>query len=412
VCDGTSVYAIDMAGNAEDITPVAASPSRFISFCNHNGVLVFNSLAAGPHYWPGPTNVLTPLPGWQAGWKCEAIASYKYYLIALAMHESGERYEHKIRWSTSSAEGTIPGVWVPALDNEAGDDLLGETSGEIIGAHLVQDALWILKSDAIYALSHIGLPFVLTTRRLRGVFDIATRGAAVEYKGALILISGKEVYIYDGASVQSLVNGKVRDALTAAFGSFGFDRGKLFLDADNRYLWVLTYPSGAQQHRGALVLELESMTWGHCQLDDSYGLENVVFQTASSEFTPEVLSFHGSAGAWKASVLKGDGTAGGTNTCWIERISLPALGAPFQAMTTEAWLEAAGSATFSISFTSSEVPSGPRKTDGPYTINTAVNSSVHPRITGRYAGYRIETGSTGNWEIDSLILRQEPAGEH
>jgi hypothetical protein len=420
VSDGIQVQAYTIDGFGENITPEGGTATNRVTMCNHNGVLVYNSVSDGPFYWPGPGNKLQPMTdtGWPDDWRCDGMASFKYYLVAYGMYEREQvgqdrkRYQHKIRWSNSSVEGTIPNQWIPAATNDAGDDILGETSGPLIGTRLVQDQLWIIKTDAVYSLSYIGLPAVLANRRLNGVFRIGSEEATAEFKGSLVLLSGDDLYSYDGAQTTSLTKGKVSERLKESLVVGGASRGDVFLSGDNRYLWVLGKGSSDGAHSEALVMETTTGAWGHVALNSVYGLENVVTTTPGGGRNTAVLAFERSGSGWRAVYMTDDGTGEAGKVSRITRAQMPIAGADTLSMLTQVWPEVNGAFTGSFSFTATGPTAGVFRTDGPLGFTSSRDYAVFPRITGRHIGWTMETSDNGPWEIGSLTLRLEPAGDH
>jgi hypothetical protein len=159
-------------------------------------------------------------------------------------------------------------------------------------------------------------------------------------------------------------------------------------------------------------LELATGAWGRVRLFDTYGFENVRNLQITAGLDARVVALQRVAGGgYRVSDMTLEGQGDGEFESRIERRGLPVMGAPSKAMTTEMWLEVDGGSSFDVSALASETMTGQLIVDGPHAINSATQVSAHPRVTGRYCGYRITTNSRTGWAIQSLWMRQEPAGE-
>lgn len=425
VNNGSSTWAYTSAGVGEDITQDTAGTipySNKISFCNLNGVLCYNSLADGPYYWPGPGSPLTPLPGWDFDeWRCHALASYRYYLVAGGMVENrsttDDYYAHKLRWSTAAADGDIPAEWVADPANEAGDDLLGESNGAIIGMLPIQDSLWIIKEDAIYSMDWVGLPYIMQTRKLRGALNLHTPKETAEYLGSLIAMSGRDLIWFDGAQVRSLVKGKVQEALVDLIGVRTWASAAVLVDPFINYLYVLGRATYIDQYTEALVLDLDNQAWGRMDLNYAFGAVSMPYAAGPSD--PEIAliimleSNEANTEHW-ASLLdnSASNSLGVPLQFSVERTGIPLEGAEGLAMITEGWVEATGDAdTIDVYIGAQWTLDDAMRWDGPHVVTPNRQQHINPRITGRYFGYRLESSSRQNWEAGSLTLRWSPAGE-
>ncbi|WBC28579.1 virion structural protein [Thiohalocapsa phage LS06-2018-MD04] len=431
VGNGTQVFAYNIGTGVgeeitgEEITPYDAVPTPVFSdqcsFCAHNGVLCYSTFNHGIFYWPGPGNQLIVFPsvdpgdgsniGWRydRSWRCTALASFKYYLIALGMSEDGEFYQHKIRWSASAPDGAVPTEWTATTENDSGDDVLGETAGPILGAQQVQDALWIIKQDGVYSLNYVGGNEVLGNRRLAGELDVSSRDATQEYLGRLVVLSGRDLYSYDGAIMRSLVDQKVRDALNESMAG-RYDRGKIFVDQFVENLWVLGGPTGDGRHTEALVLDLTTGAWGHQYLNNAYALVSLAERGTS--LGVYALESNVANTSWFASKLTREPTTSQSFISRIARSGIPFEGSPGRAMITEVWPEIQGSGDFQISVRGQETLSGAMVEDGPYVFSAPGDYHLTPRVSGRFLGYALESNSTTGWEVDNLTFRYEVSGEH
>jgi hypothetical protein len=454
VSDGARVYAYEVAdGTSEDITPgVLDWTAGRVTFTDLNGVLVVNSVSDGPFYWAGTGTALVALPGWDANWRCKEMVAYRYHLVALNMYETvglvTSHYPHKLKWSNSAEEGAIPTLWVAALSNDAGDDLLGETPGEIVTAVLLRDFLAVVKEDAIYSMTWIGGVYVMQTQRLKG--GVGTRNAegVAEVRNQVVTFTTSDLLAFDGQNAISLVDKKVRRGLANAISPDYWAKSVVFAHPQSSTLYVAGVAPGSDRLTNALAFNWEEGTWSERQLTYGYGFDSTLVNIAVAipvwddldttpywlpgptwdelldgpwnkgvynPSVPDVVVYESNLAddAWWVSILaltntNSDGTP---KTCTAERTGIPLEGADGMAMITEVWPEIAGTIPVRFWVGGQLVDESSPSWDGPYTVTPGQTTSFCPRVTGRFIAIRVESYADGWWSLASLTIHHERAGE-
>lgn len=456
VSDGKRVHMYSIQGTKLDISPSPTVDwaSGAVSFTNLNGVLVVNSASDGPFYWPGGSAVLLPLVGWDTSWRCKAMVAYRYYLVALGMTESSVDYLYKVRWSNSAAEGDLPTEWVAALDNDAGGDLLGETPGAIVGGALVRDSLYVVKEDAVYSGDWIGGEYVIQFSRLKGA-GIGTRlqRGFAEMPNGMVIFSTSDVVMFDGQSSSSIVDGRIRKALSDAISGDLWDLSQVFAHRASSQLFIAGVGAGYTQLSHCFVYNWSEDTWTSRQLNYGYGFDSA-FITISATGIPEWDELAGPAvgdethwipGAswddqtqttwnqgvyrpstqdvlvyestvaddeWWVSVLavSSSNSDGSPKSCIAERVGIPVEGANGLAMITECWPEVHGDATLKVSIGGQLAADGPVTWSGPFDVQAGVTQSIDPRVTGRFIALKIESFEDARWSLGAMTFAWAPAG--
>ena len=345
VSNGVSVWAYQIDGTGEDISH-SDWLGGVVTFCDLNGVLVCNSETDGLYYWPGTGEVLTQWPGpgddqrdwlsgsgapsagtgadgdyywrtdtsdwyeksggawstttggveygwrWDDGWRTQYIDSYRYYLIALGMTEDEAEYPYKVRWSTSAEEGAIPIQWQILASNEAGSDILGETSGRIIGGKKIRDAYYVVKEDALYSLVWIGGAYVMQLTRLQGTIGTNAPFAFSEFAGSLVVATSTDLLLFDGSRQVSISDNIISRALFNAISEPYWERTRLYFHQPTNTLFVAFVREGAGTLSDAMLFSTDDSAWGHKALTRGYGfdtayvtleLEGVTFDSVSTD---------------------------------------------------------------------------------------------------------------------------------
>jgi len=453
VSDGAKVRSYNMAGLSEDITPSTGDLSGGrVTFTDLNGVLVINSYTDGPFFWAGNSSLLEALPGWDASWVCREMKAFRYYLVALGMTENGIEFPHKIRWSTSAEEGAIPNDWTPAITNDAGDDLLGETAGKIVTGIIKRDTLAIIKEDAIYSMSWIGGNNVMQTQRLKGGVGTRIPLGTVEMRGHVVTLTTSDLLSFDGQTSVSLSDKRVREGIFATISPDYWEKSVLFIHYPSSQLFVGGVSSGYDRLSAALVYDWEENTWSQRQLSYGYGFDEAIVSFSTNRVPWDDLDEAGSSmggippgkiwdeqrdGPWNRGLYNPSITdilvyesnsldtewwvsvvavgttdsAGKPKTCSAERVGFPLGGTDELQMVTEVWPEIVGDIPVTLQFGYQMTDNDSPKWGKKFTVTPGLTRSITPRVTGRYLAYRVESAAEGRWELASMTMNLENAGE-
>lgn len=474
VSDGVDVwaYAFDGDGVGEKITPTDDGQSTgtpqpwnngFVSFAILNGLLVVNSASDGLFYWGGTGAPLLAAPGWDTTWKCKQIAAFRYQLIALGMTEDTNEYPHKIRWSTSAAEGDVPTIWDPQADNDAGDDILGETEGVIVGGTLVRDQLYIIKEDAVYAMRWIGGQYIHQVTRLEGGTGTRNPKGFCEMRGVLVVLTTSDVILFDGQNSKSLLDARARRAVYNAVSEGNWESAQVFYNPSTHILFMSYPTSNATLRLGfSLLYNREENTLSVYLLKNGYGfdlalIDYVVGVPQWDDISPLIS---GPSPRWivdgtwdeqiDASWNKGvispsnaqtimyesddagteywmvfrqgntnsDGTA---KACKAGRTSMPIEGIPGLAQLNWVWPEISGKLVDPVDanvevpvimrFGGQETPEGQITWDPTqYQVYPDRTQTIDPRVTGRYISWEVSSEGVGEWSLGGLTFSWESAG--
>ena len=227
-----------------------------------NGVLVVNNGVDVPHYWGG-TGLIAPLPAWTGTWRCQAITSFKNYLVALDITKGASRYGSMVKWSKSADPGTLPTSWDeanPAFD--AGEIDLAETPDLLVDALPLGDVLVIYKERSMYSMQPSGDNFIFRFQRLPGEFGMLTRGCgAITPVGHVVLTAG-DVILHSGGEPKSIITGKVRDWLFLQIDQTNWRRCFVVANPNVSEVWICYPEAGQSACTKALTWNWESDTFG------------------------------------------------------------------------------------------------------------------------------------------------------
>ena len=136
-----------------DITPASWSAmselNQGISF-TLNTLPIFNNTIDAPVYTTGETVQCLPLPDWPVDTTCEALRPYRNFLVAMNISGPGGNDADYLQWSDAAAAGLPPQSWTPEINNQAGNNVIGDTTGRIIDGLTLRGDFVIYKEDSTH----------------------------------------------------------------------------------------------------------------------------------------------------------------------------------------------------------------------------------------------------------------------
>ena len=467
VSDGVRVWTYPTAtgigvDTTVDLGDLSGGP---ITFTSLNGVLIVNSQTDGPFYLDEAAMRLLALPGWEASWRCRAMVAFKYNLFALGMVEGAAPFPHKVRWSSSAEDGSVPSQWIPAVSNDAGSDVLGETDGLIVGGTVVRDSLFVVKTDSVFSGDWVGGQFVFQFSRLKGGVGTPLERGFAEMRRTLLTFTSADFHAFDGQNLQSLVSQRIRRGIFSKVSQEQFEASQVFVHYPTSRVFLCLPTSADDYVTDAYIYDWEDNTWGHKSLGRCLGLSASLVRFQSSldltwdglenpvqlnEIEPlwvpggtwdeqidgtwnqgvyapsveDVLLFMESAdgASWWLSVFgprwtNDDGTS---KTCRAVRVGVPIEGADGLAMITEAWPEMEGTGysgtpiTVTFRFGGQSAPNAAPIWQDSAEVQTFIPGESYvltPRVTGRFLCLEVTSNTDGEWMLPSLTFHWERAGE-
>ena len=420
VSDGETVLLYDTDGTEHDITPDdGADPpvkepftaGSQVTFCDLGTLLIVNSNQDGPFYYDPDTEVLVDLPGWNPLWRCEVMASVRYNLVALNMTEDDEPFPQKIRWSNSAQDGAIPTDWTPALSNDAGDEILGETGGHIIGAVLFRGSLWIGKTDSLYEMRYLGGQYVYSVTRRTGDIGISNHRALTAAKNVMLVQSRDDVYRFDGSNAQSLSDNRVHNQLIEYSDNGSFEYAEITYSPNQDYAVVLAVGTGRAADQ-SMVYALGDNTWNTISFGAVYGFD---LAALTADTDPELLCYRKVGDAYQVErftnvydpALEGEYEFITGN---VERTSIPLEGVSMVEKVLPL-LRGVEAVPLRIQIGVQASQSAPIRWTPEYAINPESKTFIPVRKVGRFLSWRATARARQPWYLDALDVRTRPAGD-
>ena len=312
VMGNSTVQVIDQAGTVTDITPAVYVGPIDPATANStpiNGFPVQSFNQNPPTFWDKQVgNICAPLPGWPATTTARSIRSFKQFLIAMNMVESGNEFPDKLRWSNAAEPGTVPTEWTASPTNEAGDTTLADTTGGIIDGLSLRGQFIIYKNHSTYLCNFVGGTFVFTFRKFLTTSGILANNCVTEAEGRHIVMTDGDVLLHDGQNVRSLLDKKLRRFIFLQIDSDNFANSFVFNYRAAKEVWICFPTAGFEFPNLAVIwdyahdlLSIRELneTWSHAQS----GL--VLSTTQALDWDSQTDTWDASQGTWNRAQFTG-----------------------------------------------------------------------------------------------------------
>lgn len=269
-----NIGVISSTGTHTDVTPpelTIPTDENEWNGGNLNGIAVLNSIKNGPFYWyDGIVGALAePLPGMRTSTAYRIVRPFKYHLIGLGVSEPAGDFPDAVHWSNAANPGNVPDTWVPAADNEAGDNFLADERGAIVDGLALRDAFYIYKQDSVYEMTYIGGTSVFRFRKVFGTVGALAANCIVRVKGTHVVLGNGDIYQHDGQNQKSIIEGKLRDAFFSTIDDANFQNSFAVYLEPREEVWFCVPVTGESRPRLALVWHVTTGEFGYRTLPDS-----------------------------------------------------------------------------------------------------------------------------------------------
>ena len=199
------------------VTPISYTPASTgyqISMCALAQVVYFNDSANVPFYFgPSSTN-FTALPGWNSTWRARSIRPFQDYLIALNVTKGSTTYGNLVKWSNLALNGLPPDSWDETdTTRSAGENPLENLSSPLVDGLALRNALILYSNDEVWALEPSNDALIFTTRALFHSGGMMAVDCGAEVDGKHYVLGPNDVYVHNGVTKTSIIDGKDRDYL-------------------------------------------------------------------------------------------------------------------------------------------------------------------------------------------------------
>lgn len=291
-----------------DVTPASWSSSNSdepYTYTYLQNVAYLNRPDHVPWYFKSTSTDFAALPNWNSNWRCKSFRAYKDYLIALNVTKSTTEYPTMVKWSDIAQLNDYPSSWDETdTTKSAGENVLGDMKTPIVDGFSLRDVFVIYSGDQIWLMEETGDSLVFRFRKLFDNLGLMSQNCAVEVEGKHFVFGRNDIYVHDGSSFQSIVNGTVRNYI---FGNLNYKKTYRCFVTHNPLFKEITfaYVSGDTDagfsdteyaNRGA-VFNYASNTWSFIDLPN-VGMMTLANFSSARTYTNVSSQWEDVGGTW------------------------------------------------------------------------------------------------------------------
>ena len=409
--------------------------------CIIGGIPVINNGVDYPQQWDldySTPGTLTDLTGFSSqADKCGALRAYKNYLVAMDVVKSGVRYPSLVKWSDSSALGSVPLSW-DATDatTDAGETELAGTRTDInvvvcLDGAVLRDSFIIYKDDSIWSMNFVGGTFVFEFRKIYSAQGMLARKCMSEFEGKHFVVGQSDVFVHDGANFKSVIDTKRKDDLFDRIDPDYYDRTYVFANYTAHEMWVcfVDRSSGLTWPNVAYVWNWRHNSWTERTLPentafiegglvdttdtaDIWSSNDGTWATWTTEWGEDVglnPSKPSPCMACNGVVYKGDQTNqfNGVNfTSNVERTDIP-LGEQDGFARIKAVYPRMRGECIKIDVGAQMAPGGTVKWNGLNDFTPGTDQKLDVRVTGTHAAIKVQCDNDADWEMSGIDIEYE-----
>jgi hypothetical protein len=429
----TSVmYATDGTTHANITGSITLGATEDLNYSGgaFHGHLIVNDGTTIPQSWsPGLGNDLISLTAWPAvTLTCKVMRSFKDFLFAFRVTDSGSYNPRLMRWSDRAAPSALPGSWdFSDPTNQSGINELGQTQDSIVDGLPLRDSLMVYKENHSWIADYIGGDDIFGFRQVFSQVGMLTERCALAFGSQHLLWTDQDIVLHDGNSAQSILDSRARRWLFNRINTNRYKRSYAVADYRERTAYFCFPESGQDWPTLALAWNWHEntlhpyelggpKTWADTGIVPSTGAsfdsDSGTFDAATGAFDDESYSpFAGhmlftDATARRAYQGNTGETYNGTPmSVYAERTGL-AIKRDLINMNRvrRIYPRVIGTAGNTLNFYIGvrTTQSSTVQWSGPYPFVIGVDHKIDLRVTGRLLDFRVESTATSNWRLHGV----------
>lgn len=200
-----------------------------------NGLAVFNNAVDLPQAWTTiqSSTQLIDLPNWNTDRRAKVIRTFKNYLVALNLTDSGTNRPYRVLWSDSANVGTLPGSWDstdPTTDSREFD--LAQTPDHLIDCLPLGDINIIYKETSTWGMRFVGPGQYFSFWKILDGRGLLTRDCAVNVPQGQIAVTQDDIILHQGQVGQdnSILSRRDRRSLFSNIDTANFRQSFVLAD--------------------------------------------------------------------------------------------------------------------------------------------------------------------------------------
>lgn len=453
ICTTHGLYSFDGITTSLLNEVAVIDPVRWTS-CMNGGIPVVNHPEVGAFYWypVGHGVPLKPLPfNKEKNWDRNLnkfgniIRSHKNYMFMLDITEVLDGTTQQIpdgyHWSHPSDINSVPPSW-DETDRAflAGIAQIGGNSGRIIDGLSMRDSFVIYSEHAINLLTESNDIFVWNRTPVINTTGPISDACVVEVMGTHFILCPDDMLMFDGNSVQSIAQGKIRNHFKAYINQKTWRTSYAFKNLAAKEIWFCVPGAGSDYPTLAYIYNWVEQAWSFRDLPENltyavYGSRNndgrggVTTWKLLSEQDP-VPTWETYDAPWGTDTynpfdetvvgIQLDGTVLDLDSPYIGQIPVPKTmimreNFPMENLATFTTIVAAypkieGSGDVLITLGSQDYPNAPIRWKPSVVFKTGKQRRVNIRTTGALHAFKIESIGNNQFTMSGIDFEYAPAG--
>lgn len=451
ICATNGIYSFD--GQTHSLlNKIVVQDSVSWSSCMNGSIPVINHPEVGAFYWYpiGHGVPLKPLPfdktkNWDTklGKSGKIIRSHKNYMFMLNITEvlngTTQVIQDGYHWSHPSDINSVPPSWDENDKNFlSGIAQIGGNTGAIVDGLSLRDSFVIYSEHGINLLQESGDVFVWNRTPVTSTTGPIADACVVEVEGAHFILCPDDLLMFDGNSLKSIAQGKIRDFYRSYIAQKDYRTSYAFKVTATKEIWFCVPGHGVQYPNLAFIYNWVEGSWSTRELPENltyavYGPRSrgiTLWKTLKEQVPPpEWQTFDAPWGndtynPFDQTVV-GVRTDGMVLDCDSQFIGVDSLqgpisfilreNLPFEGLATFTTIVAAypkisGAGDVKITIGSQDYPGSDIRWQAPVLFKPGAQRRINVRSTGALHAFKVESVGMGQFTMSGIDFEYAPAG--
>ena len=451
VSDDFDVYTFSNGTTTLDYNSSLSSSNSSVTATSLANVQYLNRGDTTPLYKSPSMSNYASLVNWPSGYTCASLRSYGDFLIALNTSEGSTEFPTRVRFSDIALANNAPSSWDETdTTKSAGFNDLAQMDTPIIDGQTLGSNFLIYSSDQVWLMEFVGGTFIFNFRKLFQDAGVINQNCIVEVEGKHYVFDQDDIYVTDGVTLQSIVDGRVKNYIFSGIDTGALDKCFVQFDQAREEIYfcykssddMSEFTNGDGCNRAA-VFNYRSNTWSFMDLPNvysgttanvstvaTYASTSLTYNEAGGTYASQDAGFdrhilmlgqlstsdgltdhkiYGLDGIDENSALTSAIDIAATKGIKLERVGidldelqLPLTGYKNIKKMSPQFSTVATNKTFDVSMGAADLASDVPTYDISYSFNISSEHKIDSRSAGRYLSYKIETPDTKDFTISGF----------
>jgi len=434
-----------------DFSSGAAASTAQVTATSLANVQYLNREDTAPIYRTPAMSNFASLVNWPSGFTCASLRSFGDFLIALNTDEGGSSFPTRVRFSNIALANNAPDSWDASdTTKSAGFNDLAQMDTPIIDGATLGSNFLIYSSDQVWLMEFVGGTFIFNFRKLFSDSGVINQNCVVEVEGKHYVFDQKDIYVTDGVSRQSIVDGRVKDYIFSGIDTSAYNKCFVQYDQSREEIYfcykssddMAEFTNGDGCNRAA-VFNYRSNTWSFMDLPNvfagtsanvnsvaTYDSTSLTYDAAGGTYASQDAGFdrhilmlgqaastdgltnaklYGLDGINENSALSQALNTAATKGIKLERVGIdldeaqmPLTGYKAIRKMVPQFSTVASNKVFDVSMGAADLPNEVPTFETTVNFNSDTQYKIDSRSSGRYLSYKVETTDVKDFTISGF----------